>query len=165
LLQELNALQQRRAEPFNEESLFGKTLNRLLDRKQLASIAGQPARDDYQQLVAGNLPALGNRIGLRREQYAALAELLTWETDPPKKYGRFEYMYLVYQLSKVPTDKLKPLVDDRQQARLAQQYVENAEPFLVKIGMLDEPAHADDPAELLPAEGQPGTEPPGKVQP
>jgi hypothetical protein len=162
LIREISALQQQQADPFSAGSLFGKTLNQLLDREQLAKLARQPSRDAYERLVAGNLPALGNRIGLRPEQYPALTELLTWGTDPPKKFGRFEYMYLVYQLSKVPADKLKPLLDNQQQARLAQQYVANAEPFLIQMGLLDESARADEPAELLPTEDQPGAERPAQ---
>jgi hypothetical protein len=159
LVQEIKLWQQQ-TDPFVSGSLFEKTLHRLLAPGQRSKLHDLPSREGYEQLVSGQLPTLGARIGLRQDQYAELVELLTWETDPPKKYGRFEYMYLVYQISQLPADKLRPLLDERQQARLAQQYVDGAEALLIQIGMIDEPAAALDPARLLPADDESAAEPP-----
>ena len=163
LAEELEALQRESEDPFGEQTLFGKTLKHLLGSEQLDRLVREPPRQEYEALVAQNIRNLGRRIGLRQEQYPSLADLLAWETDPPKKYGRYEYMYLVYQLSQVREDRLKSVLDETQRERLAQQYIVNAGEFLEKVGVLDQAPAAREAADAVLSDDPPSVPAPEKT--
>ena len=51
---------------------------------------------------------------LRSEQRKKLLEVLKRETQPPRSFGQYDYYVVMYQLTKVSDEKLKPILDDAQ---------------------------------------------------
>ena len=63
------------------------------------------------ELVLSNLE---NSISLRAEQRQRLVKLLLDETEPPKKFGQYDFYVVLFQAGKLGEAKLRPILDDAQ---------------------------------------------------
>ena len=80
----------------------------------------------YRAKVELVVAQLDQSVGFRDEQRRKLVELIVSETQPPTRFGQYDYYLVMYQAGKIAEAKLKPLFEDRQWA-LAQSSVESNE--------------------------------------
>ncbi len=64
---------------------------------------------------------MNNEVGLHRRPAPAALKLLKEETKPPRKLGENDYYVVLYQLSRIPEEKIKPVFDDIQWRFLKRQ--------------------------------------------
>ena len=64
---------------------------------------------------------LNNSVGFTEEQRQKLLKLLTTETRPPRRLGQNDYWAILYLLSMLPEDKIKPIFEDVQYQSLRRQ--------------------------------------------
>jgi hypothetical protein len=118
LWQELQALNQiQGAELFGERSLFSKALKAILDADQAARYRNAGLEQDrtrYRGRVEQFVVALDNALGLSAAQRRRLVEVLLQETQPPRKFGPYDSLYIQYQMSRLPEASLKPIFDGPQ---------------------------------------------------
>ena len=141
--QEIGPLQQQFSSGlFGEQSLFAKVQRTTLTEEQQAKYQAAllvRRRSDYDVAIAKVLPTLG--IGLRQEQCDSLRKLLVNETPPPLLFGQHDSQVVMFGLSKVPTAKLKGVLDKEQWKQL-QPILLNAsamEDQLAQLGVIEEP--------------------------
>jgi len=123
--QELRELQWALKEKvFGAGSLFSKTIANTLDSEQRASVE-KAHRDQmvflYQEAIVRTAKSLAGVLKLTKEQRGQLEILLMEETHPPKKFGQSDYAFVMYQASKLPEAKLRPIFDKAQWRRLTAQ--------------------------------------------
>ena len=143
--QEINPLQQRQAAGlFGDSSFFAKTVRNTLTREQQEKyqvILDDRRRFRYQSAAEVALHNLSNTLALRHDQHESIFKLIIEETQPPLTFGQYDQYYVFYSLAKLPTAKLKPLVDDRQW-KLLQQHLQQGrgmESTLMQQGMIELP--------------------------
>ena len=142
IFQEIQPLQQSlQAGMFQDTSLLYKTLQRTLTAEQLAGFAKvdqERRRFRYQAKLGLAVAMLENSMPLDDQQRQKLLKLIEQETQPPKKYGQYDYYVVLVQMAKIPEAKLKPLFDDGQWRVLKQQLTQmrGMEQFLKQNGFL-----------------------------
>ena len=103
---------------FGDGSLLAKTLRKTLSPEQAASrdrSIAQERLQRYERLVRSAVKTLQGNLALRDEQGERLVRQLLTHSRPPKQYGRvFEFAFVVFQLSRLPEDTIKPIFQDRQ---------------------------------------------------
>ena len=140
--QELRPLQMKlNSGLYGEDSFYFRTLKRTLDPVQSASYE-QVVRDRenyrYRSQVNQVVANLDNSVGFRADQRRQILKIILEETRPPKKQSQYDSYVLLYQLSKLPEARLKPLFKDHQWLLFKRQ-MENAqriEQFLIAQGIL-----------------------------
>jgi hypothetical protein len=142
IFQEIQPLQQSlQAGMFHDASLLYKTLQRTLTAEQLAGfgkVDQERRRVRYQAKVGLAVAMLENSMPLDDQQRQKLLQLIEQETQPPKKFGQYDYYVVLVQMSKIPENKLKPLLDEGQWRVLKQQLTQmrGMEQFLKQNGFL-----------------------------
>ena len=102
---------------FGPNSFFQKVLNRALDDEQAAKFeAFEEQRWQFRHnarltLVIGMLE---RTVPLRAKQRERFVAVLEQETEPVRVTGQYDYYVALYQMSKVPAQKLKPIFDEAQ---------------------------------------------------
>jgi hypothetical protein len=78
--------------------------------------------------------------GLSREQRRRLVGLILEETQPLKRYGRYDRYAVIFQASRLPPDKLKSIVPEPQWRLLRAEFekVQEYERRLIAEGYLSE---------------------------
>ena len=115
ILQELQAFQQApHAYLFGDESMLAKTLKKTLTPEQIAA----HEKDVYRSRVEWMVSLLDKALGLKAEQHRRFVTLIVEETPPLKRYGSFDYDAVMFQASRLPQDKIKPIFDDAQLTKL-----------------------------------------------
>ncbi len=115
MLQDFQPFQQgQHAYLFGEESIFAKTLKNTLTADQIAT----HAKDVYRTRVEWMVSLLDKALGLNADQHRRFVSLIVEETPPLKRYGDFDYDAVMWQASRLPQDKLKPIFDDAQLTKL-----------------------------------------------
>lgn len=102
---------------FNRDSLIYKVLTKTLHADQLASYQDhslQRRQFHYRAKVAMVVAMLEKGIPLRDEQRQTFIKLIVDETDPPRAFGQHDFYVVLYQISKLPEDKVKPIFDEGQ---------------------------------------------------
>ena len=134
---------------FHEGSLLVKSLSNTLSGEQSArydAMAHERRAFHHRATVERAVAMLEQAIPLREAQRRELTALLMNETKPPRKSGQYEYYLIMFQLSRIPEVKLKPLFDNTQwklMSRQLDQY-KQWEPFLKQSGQWpDEDDEAD----------------------
>ena len=112
---------------FGEGSLFSKILPKTLTPQQWAT-REKSIRDasDMQHLstihwAAGSLD-IWLQLGTERRE--KLEKLLIQRTRAPRKFGEYDYYGLVYQMSRMPEQELKPIFDEEQWQKIGRQFAE-----------------------------------------
>jgi hypothetical protein len=115
--QQIHPLQMRVTRGFGgSDSLLMKVVSKTLTREQAQEydrLQHGRRRFRYQAAIAVSLTLVENGLGLTHQQRQKLTELLL-EQSPPRNFGAYDQYVINYRLSKIPTDKLKPLFDERQ---------------------------------------------------
>jgi hypothetical protein len=115
ILQELQSYKQApHAYLFGDESMLAKTLKKTLSPEQIAS----HEKTIYRSRVEWMVSLLDSALGLKAEQHRRFVTLIVEETPPLKRYGNFDYDALMWQASRLPRDKIKPIFDDAQLTKL-----------------------------------------------
>jgi hypothetical protein len=138
-----------RPDLFGESSLFSKTLKNTLSADQFARYQ-KVTRDEIAahhrstiKWVVGNMDTT---LRLSQEQHRRLEVLLVEETQPPKRFGEYDYYGVLFQMSLLSPKKLRRIFDDEQWGKLTLQFGEAARlgPMLKEGGFLpvDEMAKA-----------------------
>jgi hypothetical protein len=103
---------------FSEGSLFAKVLGNILSETNLPR---------YQAMVRKEIGRLGRALNMSSPQCEKLSTLVLNETRPPLRFGRSEFEFVMYQASRVPEVKLRPLFTERQWTVLFVQLKSSAE--------------------------------------
>jgi hypothetical protein len=108
----------RTGEPFGPQSLFSKTLLSNLTPEQKAlrqRVLTERVRLRYQLAIERGVRVLRENLGLNDRQVQQLETLLRSGTRAPRRYGQAPDVALVlFQLSRLPTDQVRPSFDDDQ---------------------------------------------------
>ena len=103
---------------FGEGSLLSKALARTLSPEQAVhreQTLAQRKLERYERLVWSAAKSLQGNMGLRDSQTEQLVHQILARTRPPKKFGQvFEFALVLFQLSRIPEDTIRPIFDDRQ---------------------------------------------------
>jgi hypothetical protein len=141
---------------FHEDSLLVKSLRNTLAGDQYArydAIARERRAFHHRASVERAVTMLEQGMPLRDAQRRELIALLTNRTKPPRKSGQYDYYLVMFQLGRVPEEKLKPLFDNTQWKvvnRQLDQY-KQMEPFLKQSGQWPDEEDAADRSDGQPA--------------
>jgi hypothetical protein len=134
---------------FHDESLLHKALHRTLDAEQTArydALLRERQAFRHRANIELTVTVLEQAMPLRDAQRRAFIEFLLKETKPPRRSGQYEFYVSMYQLGRLPEEKVKPLFNDAQWkvvSRMRDQY-KGIEEFLKQHGLLpDERAEAE----------------------
>lgn len=138
---------------FGEGSIYAKTLRATLTSEQVQD--HEKAELDrtlyrYWARVDLAMELLNNQVGFSDDQRQKLVKLLHEETKPPRKLGNNEYYVVLYQLGRIPEEKVRPIFEDVQWRYLDRQLAQGRRmaPFLKRQGFVpaDEPDAKGEPA-------------------
>ncbi len=104
------ATNQPHVEILGEGSMFAKTLRKVPTAEQVA----RQAKVQYRDRVYWAACLLSNRLALSEDQRKALVDLVVEQTPPLGRYGDSDYDAILYQISRVPREKLVAFLDDAQ---------------------------------------------------
>jgi hypothetical protein len=102
---------------YDDSSLFQKVLRQTLNREQAARYEQQELerrRFRYEAEIERVLSSMEDGILLRGEQQQRLVKLFLDETEPPKKFGQYDFYFVLFQAGKLGEAKLRPILDDAQ---------------------------------------------------
>lgn len=126
---------------FGDGSIYAKTIRKVLsdeDDARYQKVIEDKSRFRYRAKVELVVAQLDQSVGFRDEQRRKLVELIVSETQPPTRFGQYDYYLVMYQAGKIAEAKLKPLFEDRQWALLTRQLnqMRGMEQFLRTQGLL-----------------------------
>jgi hypothetical protein len=126
-----------------DESLFAKTLGRTLTSEQ--SEKYQQADEDrrrtrYTTKVGLFVLTVERTCPLTEKQRKALIDMLVAETEPPKRFGQYDWYVIMYKASKVPDAKYEAIVDEAQlrQIKVVLRQGQGMGHFLKQQKLIDE---------------------------
>lgn len=141
--QELRTIQLKlNAGLYGPDSFYAKTLNHTLDPDQTASfnqVVLERERFRYRAQIGQVVANLDNSIGLKADQRRQLLKLIAEETRPPKKSSQYDSYVVLYQLSRLPDERIKPLFANESQWQAFKRQMTNSknlERFLIQQGIL-----------------------------
>lgn len=112
---------------FKDDSIFQKTIKKTLTADQADrydSMMRERNKGRYRATAEWFVVHLDKALGFSDDQRRRLAELIVQDTEPPLKFGQSDYWYLLYQMSKLPEAKIKPIFDAPQWRLLSRQFVQ-----------------------------------------
>jgi hypothetical protein len=126
-----------------DSSLFSKVLANTLTLEQAANfdrIAEERQRARYSAKVRMFVVTVERTCPLTDKQRTALVELLLAETEPPKRFGQYDWYVIMYHASKVPDQKFETILDEAQMRQFKQTLRQGAamEHFLRQQKFIDE---------------------------
>lgn len=131
---------------FGSDSIYGKAIHATLTPEQAEKherVVTDRLHYRYWARVDLAMELLNNEVGFTDDQRKQLVKLLHDETKPPRKMGQNDYYVVLYQLSRIPEAKIKPVFEDIQWRFLKRQLDQGRgmEMFLKQQGFLpgDEP--------------------------
>ena len=144
---EMHDLEKTRDRLFDDGSLFSKTVVKTLSQDQLDRIDSVDRHTNmrlYRDAVTQATRGLAGLANLSTKQTEELSNLILAETRPPRRFGQSDYALVMFQASRLPESKLKPIFLEAQW-KLLKQHVESwndAEQFLKSEGFVfdDRPA-------------------------
>jgi hypothetical protein len=148
--QDINPLQTTlQAGLFHDDSLVYKLLRNTLTGEQRARYEAfdrERRAFHHRASIELAITMLEQGTPLRDAQRQQLIALLTNQTKPPRKFGQYEYYAIMFQLGRVPEEKLKPLFDPAQWNVVSRYLAQckGMEPMLRQSGQLpDDDGEAD----------------------
>jgi hypothetical protein len=112
---------------FKKGSFFAKTLDKILSDTQTADDKKE-IRERHQQKFRATLTWMAGTLALTLKlsdhQRRQLERVLIEETRAPEAFGSYDYYGLIFQASRIPETKLKPIFDDDQWQTLMGQFQE-----------------------------------------
>jgi hypothetical protein len=149
LVEEVDDLQRAVDDPFGAGSLFSKALGTTLSRDQFAGLERALRERNaawYVNAVSDTVRRLARVADLSDTQSKQLVRLLLSETRAPRKIGKSDYAFVMFQASKLPEINLTQIFHGGQWEALKEQFASWAsfEPSLKKEGFVfdDVPAVA-----------------------
>ena len=135
-----------------DKSLFHKTLINMLNAEQRISyetFSGERQKFQFRAKVELVVAILENGLPLRDEQRQKLITLIVEETKPPRFSGQMDYYLVMWNVSKLPEAKLKPLFDNAEWKTLNQQFVQvrGVEQWFQQNGALKDEADGESDGE------------------
>ncbi len=126
---------------FGDDSFYHKTLRNMLKGEQLSkftTVDDERRKFQYRAKVELVVAMLENALPLRDEQRQKLIKLIVEETKPPRHFGQQDYYIVMWNVSKIPEKRLKPLFSDAEWKALNQQFqqVRGLEQWLKQSGAL-----------------------------
>ena len=106
------------AELFGDQSMLAKTLKKTLTPEQVA----WNDKNVYRARVQWMAGLLDKRLNLNADQHRRLVSLVVEETPPLKRYGSFDYDAIMFQMSRLPREKLRQALDEAQCRELALRF-------------------------------------------
>lgn len=109
---------------FTDASFFRKVLDRTLSDEQSSKYEEtmwERRQFRYNAKLTLVVTMLERGMPLRADQREQFISVLKEETKPPKAFGQYDYHVVLYQLTKIPDEKLKPIFDEPQWKVLKQQ--------------------------------------------
>jgi hypothetical protein len=126
---------------FGPGSLLSKSIATTITVDQIARAEKRIRESQSGLLDAAIIEAaakLARLLDLSRDQSESFKKLMLNEIRRPRRWGEAHYAYVMYRLSKLPEDKLRPILRDPQW-KLLQELLKswnNAESFLEKDGFV-----------------------------
>lgn len=102
---------------FDQSSFLAKVLHRTLNDEQTARYEEselQRRQFRYGAKLALVVAMMERTMPLRAAQRGRFIQVLKEETKPPRVFGQYDYYLVLYQLTKVSEEKLKPIFDEAQ---------------------------------------------------
>jgi hypothetical protein len=132
---------------FGEASFLHKTIRKTLNTEQTArydEVELERRTFRYRAKIGLTVAMLENGLPLRDDQRQRVLKLLE-ATQPPRKFGQYDYYYVMWQFSQLPEDQLKPIFTAEQWKTLSRQFQQarGMEPFLKQNEMLPEAADGE----------------------
>jgi hypothetical protein len=137
---------------FDGDSLLAKALRNTLTPDQLArydAAAKERRAFRHRAQIELAVDMIEQAMPLRDARRRELVALLTSETKPTRASGQYEFYLVMYQIGRIPEEKIKPLLTDPQWKvlnRLVAQY-QGVVPNLRQNGLLPDDDGADAPQE------------------
>ena len=133
--------QQLQAGLFHSHSLLRKCIPRTLDSRQMDHYQQQKIerrRFHYDASIALTLEMLQEGIPLREPQRQRLAALIRERTPLPEQFGQYDCYLILWRLSRLPQEELKPIFDTIQWQAMLQAFhrARAMKPQLMKMGLL-----------------------------
>ena len=127
---------------FGKKSMFAKTLKTTLTSEQ-RTFHEQERLAFYRSRVEWMVPQIHHRLRLSDEQRRRFVDAIVEGTRPLEKYGKYDFLALLFQASRLPEAKLKPIFDEAQWRLLRQEFdfVRRQEKFLAQQGCFSEQGH------------------------
>jgi hypothetical protein len=146
-------------QPFDEETLFGKTLRTILDPEQAARYQRSWSEDRlraHQMGIVWVVRMTQSRLGLSSDKSLRLQVVLLEETRPPPNSGPWSFYGIMYQASRIPESKLRPIFDESEWRSLQKDFEEarSREAGLRASGYLPEDPSARETARSVPPQGR-----------
>ena len=112
---------------FKKGSIFAKTLDKILSDTQTTNDKKE-IQERHQQRFRATLTWMAGTLELTMKlsahQRRQLERVLIEETRAPEAFGSYDYYGLIFQASRIPEAKLKPIFDDDQWQALTAQFQE-----------------------------------------
>jgi hypothetical protein len=146
--QQVQIVRMHDGDPLDNSTLLGKTLRTMLEKN---APVGEEAKALYRSRVVWVAPQFDEWLGLSRQQHLRFVTLIVEETPPLKFYGEYTTYAVMFQLSRLPEEKLTRILDPGQMRLLHDRFLEarTYEKVLVAKGYL---------ASASTDESQPGVE-------
>lgn len=109
---------------FEGDSIFSKAIRATLSPEQTTrhkQVLLERTHYRYWAKVDLAMEVLNNEVGFTDDQRVQMLKLLKEETKPPLKLGENDYYVVLYQLSRIPEARLKPVFDEIQWKYLRRQ--------------------------------------------
>lgn len=103
-----------KADLFGDDSMLAKTLKRILTPEQVAA----HEKDVYRSKVDLILAILDRAIALNEDQHRRLVTAIVEESPPLLRYGSFNYDAVMLQASRLPRDRIRPILDAEQLGKI-----------------------------------------------
>jgi hypothetical protein len=137
---------------FGEGSLFAKTLKTTVTKDQsdrYEKVSRKASLRRHRATLQWVLGTWDQMLALNSEQHQRLEALLIVETRPPRRFGEEDYFGVLFQISRLPEGRLKPIFSNDQWAKLGVQLAEakRREPMLKKDGYVPDNDVAAAPAQ------------------
>jgi hypothetical protein len=112
---------------FGKDSLLSKTSATTVSAEQAAGRERallEKTKRRYPVSISTAVESLQRNLGLAEHQRARLTNLLLSETRPPRRFGDASDIHLVlFQASRIPAEKIKPIFDEGQWQTMSQWMV------------------------------------------
>jgi hypothetical protein len=137
---------------FHVDSFLYKSLRNTLTKDQFtryAVIASDRRKLRHRAKIELTVAMLEQGMPLRDEQRQKLITLLVNETKPPRRSGQYDYYVIMFYLSRMQDEKLKPLLDNVQWKVLNRQLdqARGMEHWLRQAGHLSDDDEDNDEAQ------------------
>jgi hypothetical protein len=116
-----------RPEFLGASSLLSKSLKNTLTPEQFdrfVKVTRDRAVAHHRATVAWVVGVMDTTLRLTSRQHRQLEELLIKETKPPRRFGEYDYYGVMFQVSRLPERRLRPILDDNQWGKLSLQLTE-----------------------------------------